>query len=79
MVGLRHGFVTKFNDNDYQLQTGDKIKSYHINMLKKYIEMDSYKIGGLLDLVEPDTDISVVDDLLHVKVEGDTVVLVQTC
>ena len=68
MVGLRHGFVTKFNDNDYQLQIGDKIKLYHINTIK-----DSYQIGGLLDLVEPDTDVSVVDDLLHVKVEGDAV------
>ena len=74
MVGLRHGFVRKFNDYHYQLQIGDKFKLYHINTIKNSYQIGFYQIGGLLDLVEPDTDISVVDELLHVKVEGDTVV-----
>ena len=56
---------------NYKLET----KSSHIisTRLRIFIKLDSYQIGGLLDLVEPDTDISVVDDLLHVKVEGDAV------
>ena len=44
--------VGKFNECDYRIDIEGKIKSYHINLLKKYIiRQDTERIQGMLDLV----------------------------
>ena len=44
--------VGKFNECDYRIDIEGKIKSYHINLLKKYIvRQDTVTAQGMLDLV----------------------------
>ena len=49
--------VGKFNECDYRVNVKDKIRSYHINLLKKYVTRSNPEIqNGLFDIVA-DTDI----------------------
>ena len=49
--------VGKFNNCDYRIDIEGKIKSYHINLLKKYIvRQDTETAQGMLDLVTNNND-----------------------
>ena len=56
--------VSRFNDNDYRVQVKDRVKSYHVNMLKKYVERGtSERAMGIFEVVIPDTEVR-NDDLI---------------
>ena len=56
--------VSKFNENDYRVQVNDTVKSYHINMLKKYYEREPVKSLGIFDVVEP---VDILEEVSNVK------------
>ena len=58
--------VARFNENDYQVKVNGKIKSFHINMLKKYISRPK-DVQGLLDLRPSDM---VIEQLCSVMDTG---------
>ena len=40
--------VSRFNDCDYQLDVHGKLKSFHINLLKKYLEREQDTVGSCI-------------------------------
>ena len=60
-----YSVVRGFNDNDYQVQIDDKVKSFHINMLKRYVEREPVQAGGSFDKIEPNVD-TVVPEKIEV-------------
>ena len=40
--------VSHFNDCDYQLDVHGKLKSFHINLLKKYLEREQDTVGSCI-------------------------------
>ena len=62
--------VSKFNDNDYRIKVKGKVKSYHINMLKKYISRpDSLQPSCLLEARASD---EAIEELCAVELTAQT-------
>ena len=50
--------VEKFGTNDYKIQVGNKLKSFHVNLLKQYVEREEQaeNVLGMVSVVVLETN-----------------------